>query len=204
MESSPVARGKADGRRGRRSHVNLQFSCSFFLQGEGIPNGRLRERAGRLDMVSAAGRALDSAMRWDCGRRRKLRGRCCLECGCRDRQLQADGGGFRSFGEFAEISRLLWLRGAQRQRRCPLFGGVGICSGGVVSRIPQQTLNQNPVYIKLDPYCMLRRPSQQGIGGVSAYSEPKYGSGTYTLISPLCHCVNDQLCLYPASHRELL
>ena len=67
-----------------------------------------------MDMVSAVGRALDSAMRWDCGRRRKLRGRCCLECGCRDRQLQADGGGFRSFGEFAEISRLLWLQGEAR------------------------------------------------------------------------------------------
>ena len=53
-------------------------------------------------------------MRWDCGRRRKLRGRCCLECGCRDRQLQADEGGFRSFGEFAEISRLLWLQGEAR------------------------------------------------------------------------------------------
>ena len=93
----------------------------------------LRERAGRLEMVSAAGRALDSAMRWDCGRRRELRGRCCLECGCRDRQLQADGGGFRSFGEFAEISRLLWLQGEARSagagaRRC---GGVGICSGRV-------------------------------------------------------------------------
>ena len=110
-----------------------------------------------MDMVSAAGRALDKAMRWDCGRRRKLRGRCCLECGCRDRQLQADGGGFRSFGEFAEISRLLWLlwwQGEARSagRRCPPFGGVGICTGGVVSRLPQQTLNQNPVYIKLDPY----------------------------------------------------
>ena len=167
----------------------------------------LRERAGRLEMVSAAGRALDSAMRWDCGRRRKLRGRCCLECGCRDRQLQADGGGFRSFGEFAEISRLLWLQGEARSagagaRRSAVSEFA--TGGGVVSRLPQQTLNQNPVYIKLDPYCMLRRPSQQGIGGVSAYSEPKYGSGTYTLISPLCHCVNDQLCLYPASHRELL
>ena len=38
------------------------------------------------------------------------------------------------------------------RRRCPPFGGVGICRGGVVSRLPQQTLNQNPVYIKLDPY----------------------------------------------------
>ena len=84
----------------------------------------LRERAGRLEMVSAAGRALDSAMCWDCGRRRKLRGRCCLGCCCRDRQLEADGGGFRSFGEFAEISRLLWLQGEARSgqvsalRRC--------------------------------------------------------------------------------------
>ena len=33
--------------------MNLQFSCSFFLQGEGTPNGRLRERAGRWDMFAA-------------------------------------------------------------------------------------------------------------------------------------------------------
>ena len=73
-------------------------------------------------------------------------------------------------GKFAEILRLLWLQGEARSggQGCPRCGGVGICSGGVVSRFPQQTLNQNPVYIKLDPYCMLRRPSQQGIGGVSA------------------------------------
>ncbi len=32
-ESSPVAGGDAGGLRGRQSHVNLQFSCSFFLQG---------------------------------------------------------------------------------------------------------------------------------------------------------------------------
>ena len=77
--SLPVAGEKAGGRRGRQSHMNLQFSCSFFLQGEGTPNGRLRERAGRLDMVGAGGSAMDSAMRWDCGRRRKSFGRCCLE-----------------------------------------------------------------------------------------------------------------------------
>ncbi len=59
-------------------------------------------------------------MRLDYGRRRKLRGRCCLECCCQDRQLQADGGSFRSFGEFAEISMLLWLQGEARSagRRC--------------------------------------------------------------------------------------
>ena len=90
----------------------------------------LRERAGRLEMVSAAGRALDSAMRWDCGRRQKLRGRCCLGCCCRDRQLEADGGGFRSFGEFAEISRLLWLQGEARSGQVSALRGVGICSGG--------------------------------------------------------------------------
>ena len=67
-ESSPVARGKAGGRRGRRSHVNLQFSCSFFLQGEGTPNGRLRERAGRLDVLDEEWEALDSAMCEDRGR----------------------------------------------------------------------------------------------------------------------------------------
>ena len=69
MESSPVARGKAGGRRGRRSHVNLQFSCSFFLQGEGTPNGRLRERAGRLDVLDVeCWGALDSALCGDCDR----------------------------------------------------------------------------------------------------------------------------------------
>ena len=54
-ESLPIAGEKAGGRRGCQSHVNLQFSCSFFLQGEGTPNGRLRERAGRLAMVGAGG-----------------------------------------------------------------------------------------------------------------------------------------------------
>ena len=33
--------------------------------------------------------------------------------------FEADGGGFRSFGEFAEISRLLWLQGeVSALRRC--------------------------------------------------------------------------------------
>ena len=40
--------------------MNLQFSCSFFLQGEGTPNGRLRERAGRWYVVAARD-ATDSA-----------------------------------------------------------------------------------------------------------------------------------------------
>jgi hypothetical protein len=40
--------------------VNLQFSCSFFLQGEGIPNGRLRERAGRYVVLDAAWETLDA------------------------------------------------------------------------------------------------------------------------------------------------
>jgi hypothetical protein len=61
--------------------VNLQFSCSFFLQGEGTPNGRLRERAGRLDVLDEAWEALDSAMRGDCGRRWRLLGDCCPESG---------------------------------------------------------------------------------------------------------------------------
>jgi len=81
MESSPVARGKADGRRGRRSHVNLQFSCSFFLQGEGTPNGRLRERAGRLDVLDEEWEALHSAMRGNCDRRWRLLGDRCPERG---------------------------------------------------------------------------------------------------------------------------
>ena len=117
-ESLPVAGEKAGGRRGCQSHVNLQFSCSFFLQGEGTPNGRLRERAGRLDMVDAGGGALDSAMRWDCGRRRKLCGRCCLERCCRDRQLQVEGGDARSFGGFAEILSLLRSPGRAWPQHC--------------------------------------------------------------------------------------
>ena len=57
----------------------------------------LRERAGRLEMVSAAGRALDSAMCWDCGRRRKLRGRCWRGCPqfrriCRDIEVAVVAG----------------------------------------------------------------------------------------------------------------
>jgi hypothetical protein len=39
---------------------------------------------------------------------------CCPEGCCRDRQLQADSGGFHSFGKFAEISRLLWWQGEAR------------------------------------------------------------------------------------------
>ena len=116
-ESLPVAGGDAGGRRGCQSHVNLQFSCSFFLQGEGTPNGRLRERAGRLDMVGAGGSALDSAMRGDCGRRRKLLGHCCLGWCYRDRQFQGDSGGVRSFGGFAEISGSLRLQGEAPRRR---------------------------------------------------------------------------------------
>ena len=107
-----AAGGEAGGRRGCQTRENERFSCSFFLQGEETSNRRLNERAGHLDMVGAAVRTLDSAMRWDCGRRQKLHGRCCLECCCRDRRDQADVGSFHSFGEFADISRLLWLQGA--------------------------------------------------------------------------------------------
>jgi hypothetical protein len=65
-ESSPVAGGDASGRRGRQSHVNLQFSSSFFVQDSGTPNGRLRERAARLDVLDGAWRALDCSLCWDC------------------------------------------------------------------------------------------------------------------------------------------
>jgi hypothetical protein len=37
--------------------MTLQFSCSFFLQSEGTQNGRLRERAGRSDVLAVAERA---------------------------------------------------------------------------------------------------------------------------------------------------
>ena len=122
----------------------------------------LRERAGRLEMVSAAGRALDSAMRWDCGRRRKLRGRCCLECGCRDRQLQADEGGFRSFGEFAEISRLLWLQGearsagagARRSAVCRNLQWWRRVEASLANPKPKSSLHQiGPLYVP--PPCKL-------------------------------------------------
>ena len=56
-KDSPAAGGDAGSRRGRHSHVNMQFSCSFFLQSEGTQNGRLRERAGRSDVLAVAERA---------------------------------------------------------------------------------------------------------------------------------------------------
>ncbi len=105
--SLPVAEGDAGGRRGCQSYVNLQFSCSFFLQGEGIPNGRLRERAGRYVVLDAARGDAGCARGKDCSRERRLKLRCCAES-CRGEQwLQADGGGTRGSGVFAEILRFL-------------------------------------------------------------------------------------------------
>jgi len=52
-----AAGGDAGGRRGCQFLMNLQFSCSFFLQSEGTQNGRLRERAGRSDVLAVAERA---------------------------------------------------------------------------------------------------------------------------------------------------
>ena len=52
---------EAGGLQGCQSHGNLQFSCPLFLQGEGTPNGRLRERAGRLDIVDVVWGELDGA-----------------------------------------------------------------------------------------------------------------------------------------------
>ena len=49
--------------------MNLHFSCSFFLQGEEAPNGRLCERAGRGDMLGAAWETPDNALVGDCNRR---------------------------------------------------------------------------------------------------------------------------------------
>ena len=116
---------EAGGRRGCQSHVNLQFSCSFFLQGEGTPNGRLRERAGRWYVVAARD-AMDSALGEDCGRVRNCSGRCGPGSCSWDRQLKVDGGGFHGFDGVAEIFRLRWSRGscgggAGAQRGC----GVG-------------------------------------------------------------------------------
>ena len=45
--------------------MNLQFSCSFFLQGEGTPNGRLRERAGRLDVLDVAWGSVGQCDVWE-------------------------------------------------------------------------------------------------------------------------------------------
>ena len=90
--------------------MNLQFSCSFFLQSEGTQNGRLRERAGRSDVLAVAERA-DSALCGDCGCRWKLPGSCCPEDCCWDQELQASGGGSRSFGGFAKRLRLQELQG---------------------------------------------------------------------------------------------
>ena len=73
-KESPAAEGDAGGRRGRHSHVNMQFSCSFFLQGEEAPNGRLCKRAGRGDMLGAAWETPDSALGGDCNRRWNLLG----------------------------------------------------------------------------------------------------------------------------------
>jgi len=55
--------------------------------------------------------ALDSALCGDCGRRWKLPGSCCPEDCCWDQELQASGGGSRSFGGFANILRLQELQG---------------------------------------------------------------------------------------------
>ncbi len=97
----------------------LQFSCSFFLQGEGTPNGRLRERAGRLDVLDVAWGSAGLAMIGDCDHRWSLLGDCCPESGSWERQLPAGGGGSRSFGGVAEILSslgLLGLRGSERRR----------------------------------------------------------------------------------------
>ena len=63
-KDSPAAGGDAGSRRGRHSHVNMQFSCSFFLHGEEAPNERLCERAGRCvgDAGQRSGRRLQPPM----------------------------------------------------------------------------------------------------------------------------------------------
>jgi len=55
--------------------------------------------------------ALDSALCGGCGRSWKLPGSCCPEDCCWDQELQAPGGGSRSFGGFAKILSLLGLQG---------------------------------------------------------------------------------------------
>jgi hypothetical protein len=58
-------------------------------------------------------------MRGDCDRRWSLLGDCCPESGSRGQQLQAGGGGSRSFGGSAEILSSLGLlgwRGSERRR----------------------------------------------------------------------------------------
>jgi hypothetical protein len=126
-KNSPAAGGDAGGRRGRHSHVNLQFSCSFFLQGEEAPNGRLCERAGRGDMPGAAWETPDSALGGDCNRRWNLLGGCCPESCSWERQLQAGGGGFRGLDGFAEVLSLLGCRGTHG---CGTAGGGRAARGG--------------------------------------------------------------------------
>ena len=55
--------------------------------------------------------ALDSALCGDCGRRWKFPGSCCPEDCCWDQELQASGGGSRSFDGFAKILGLPGLQG---------------------------------------------------------------------------------------------
>ncbi len=88
--------------------MNLQFSCSIFMQGKGTPNGRLRERAGRGDMLDAVWGTSERALGRDYGRRWNLLGGCWPESGsCSSKPIAADPGGC---GGFAEILSLLWLR----------------------------------------------------------------------------------------------
>ena len=135
-----AAGGDAGGRRGCQSHVNLQFSCSFFLQGKGTPNGRLRERAGRLDVRDVAWGSAGLAMIGDGDHRWSLPGDCCPASGSWERQLQAGGGGSRSFGGVAEILSSAGVAGVARQR-APGGARCGSATGGrvVVRGFPNVT-----------------------------------------------------------------
>jgi hypothetical protein len=46
----------------QKRRLLLQFSCSFFLQGEGTPNGCLRERAGCWDELDVVWEAPNGAL----------------------------------------------------------------------------------------------------------------------------------------------
>jgi hypothetical protein len=109
--------------------VNLQFSCSFFLQGEGAPNGRLSEQVGRCDVLDVAWEALDSAMCEERGRSWKLLGGCCPENCSWDRELQS---WWRWFPEFRRIRRDIEFAGlpgydAAAQRAVGTQSGGGDC-----------------------------------------------------------------------------
>ena len=84
--------------------------------GEGVGVGAALGVGGALGYVCCLG-SVDSALCGDCGRVRNCSGRCGPRSCSRDRQLKVDGGGFRGFGEVAEIFRVAVVSRELRRRR---------------------------------------------------------------------------------------